>query len=610
MLALGTLTVSKASEIEKSQVIVYINGAKYYVHTVKAGETLYSISRAYAVDEKSIIDHNPSAADGLKVDQTIKIPVSNVRSVEEKAPARKKRRDYEIHTVEAGETLYSISRLYAISVETVMADNADIDPAHLALGTRLYIRKSEIGKATDKQLHEELEEYKDNLNSVTSDGYAYYLVQAGDTVYSLCRRFSMSEETLRSLNPMPEGLKAGSIIKVPAAQTADNGQQYADETPDMTVYEPSDFKTANPNRPLNVALLLPMTKQGTVVNHYVDFYRGFLLGLADVKAAGKSVNLTLFDTGHNAYKVQEIVNGGFGGMHPDLIVGPVYENQLAPVVAYAERHSVPLVSPLASLTSTDSDVVFQLSPDAGAKYAKVADLFNGSRKVTLIYSESIDREFESEVLALLAGRSYDTFKYAYEHPSVIEQRQKERERLGIDSDEPVSPSDMSPLLRGGGNNVFVVLADNETDVDRILTAIASANISLTARTRTVAHFVVLGNSKWNRYSNIDKSIFFQDRVVMLTSYSARREDERIKAFDGRYVSEFEAVPSLYSYRGYDAAVMFGNGMFDDIRFGMETKRYVPLQTPYTFRRDDSSRTRVNEEWVRLDYNNDFTITAQ
>ena len=161
MLALGTLTVSKASEIEKSQVIVYINGAKYYVHTVKAGETLYSISR-----------------------------------------------------------------LYAISVETVMADNADIDPAHLALGTRLYIRKSEIGKATDKQLHEELEEYKDNLNSVTSDGYAYYLVQAGDTVYSLCRRFSMSEETLRSLNPMPEGLKAGSIIKVPAAQTADNGQQY------------------------------------------------------------------------------------------------------------------------------------------------------------------------------------------------------------------------------------------------------------------------------------------------------------------------------------------------------------------------------------------------
>ena len=68
MLALGTLTVSKASEIEKSQVIVYINGAKYYVHTVKAGETLYSISRAYAVDEKSIIDHKLSAADGLKVD--------------------------------------------------------------------------------------------------------------------------------------------------------------------------------------------------------------------------------------------------------------------------------------------------------------------------------------------------------------------------------------------------------------------------------------------------------------------------------------------------------------------------------------------------------------
>ena len=92
MLAVGTVTATPAAQIDKSQVIVYINGAKYYVHTVKPGETLYSISKAYGVDEKSIISHNPSAADGLKVDQTIKIPVQSIVTTEEKAPARKKRR--------------------------------------------------------------------------------------------------------------------------------------------------------------------------------------------------------------------------------------------------------------------------------------------------------------------------------------------------------------------------------------------------------------------------------------------------------------------------------------------------------------------------------------
>ena len=615
MLAVGTVTATPAAQIDKSQVIVYINGAKYYVHTVKPGETLYSISKAYGVDEKSIISHNPSAADGLKVDQTIKIPVQSIVTTEEKSPARKKRRDYEIHTVEAGETLYSISRLYAISVDTILADNGDIDPSHMPLGTRLYIRKSEIGTASDKQVRDEMEEYRDNMNAVAPEGYSYYLVQAGDTLYSLCRRFAISEEALRSLNPMPEGLKAGSIIKVPVEQQPEKHQEhdvwpgYGDDS--QTIYGgTSVFKAVNGNRALNVALLLPMTRQGEAVNHYMDFYRGFLLGLERVKADGKSVNLTLFDTEQNASKVSEIVADGFGGMHPDLIVGPVYENLMAPVVSYAERHDIPMVSPLATLSSTDSNVVFQLSPDMKARYDKVADLFNGSRKVTLIYSETVDKEFESEVLALLAGRSYETHKYVYEHPSVIEQREKERERLGISSDEAVSPSDMSPLLRGDESKVFIILADNETDVDRILTAIASANISLTARSRTVSHFVVLGNSKWNRYANIDRSIFFQDRVIMLTSYNARRENQTIKDFDSRYVAAFGSIPSLYSYRGYDAAVLFGNGMFSDIRFGMEGRRYMPLQTPYNFRRDNGMQTRVNSEWVRLDYNNDYTITAR
>lgn len=33
----------------KSATIVYINGAKYYIHTVQAGETLYGLSKTYGV---------------------------------------------------------------------------------------------------------------------------------------------------------------------------------------------------------------------------------------------------------------------------------------------------------------------------------------------------------------------------------------------------------------------------------------------------------------------------------------------------------------------------------------------------------------------------------
>ena len=65
-----------AVSIEKSQTIVYINGAKYYVHNVRHGETLYSLAKTYGVAEQVIAAENPQLAQGQpKADQSLKIPV-------------------------------------------------------------------------------------------------------------------------------------------------------------------------------------------------------------------------------------------------------------------------------------------------------------------------------------------------------------------------------------------------------------------------------------------------------------------------------------------------------------------------------------------------------
>ena len=593
---------------ERSQTIVYINGAKYYVHTVAAGETLYSIARTYGTTEAVIISHNRSAADGLKPDQTIKIPVNAQDAVSGNGESKKRRRDYELHTVAAGETLYSISRSYAVSIDTIINDNPDVDPTQLSVGTRLYIRRSEIGQTRETQVRNEWEEYRDNLNSVAPDGYTYYIVRAGETLYSLCRRFETTEDVIRSMNDLSEGLKVGNIIKLPSKKRTEITDFISQNT--IAEDEIGTFSNIPHSKPLRAALMLPITKNGNISNNYIDFYRGFLLGLEDVKKTGHSVELTLFDTEQNPSKVEELMSKQFNGAEPDLIIGPVYENEMPAAVDYAEKHNIPIVSPLAALSTVDSRILFRMSPSQDVKYDKVRDLFDGSKEVTLIYGESVDTDFEQEILALLDGRRFATHKYVYEHPSVIERREKERARQGINSDEPLSPSDMTPLLRSGQNNVFVILSDNETEVDRILAAIASANIALTARERTVPHFVIFGNSKWNRYSNIDRSIFFRNRVILMSSYHSHRDNERIRAFDKRYATDFSAMPTLYTYRGYDAAVIFGLGMFSDIENGMTGKRYVPLQTPYEFERTEGKDMLVNTQWVRVNYNNDFTITTQ
>ena len=596
--------VGAAAADDVKPTIVYINGEKYYVHIVSAGETLYSISRLYGADVADILEHNPSAADGLRVDATIKIPVA---AAEVRSEDKRRRRDYEMHTVTAGETLYAISRKYSVAVGTLMEDNPDIDPANLAPGSRLYVRKAAMGTAHETQTRSEWERYRDNLNAVAPDGYIYYIVCPGDTLYSLSRRFNTAQETIISLNNLTDGLRAGDIIKLP--ETRSVPEVKGDENRLPAGDKPS-FRSLPAHRPVRIALMLPLTRNGAVNANFTDFYRGFLLGLEHLKESGISASVTLMDTEQNPETVAGLVAGELSSFHPDVIIGPVYENLLPPVVEYAEAHNIPVVSPLASLSSTDSGTVFQLSPDAGGKYDKVAELFDGSRDITLVYGQSVDKEFEQDIRGLLAGKHYSTRRYAYEHQSEVERREKERARMGLSSGEMSGPSDLTGMLRGSGKKVFVIMSDNETEVDRIMASIASADISLKTRERSVSDYVVLGNPKWYRFSNLDRSVFFTNRVVLITSYYANRGNDRVALFDDRYISEFDAVPTPYSYRGYDAAVMFGEGMYGDISSGMLGRRYAPLQTGYTFGPSRNGLRTVNGEWVRINYRDNYTIEVE
>ena len=267
LLALWCLCAPAA---EKSPTIVYINGAKYYVHTVQPGETLYALSKSYNVSEKVILENNPSAADGLKASAVLKIPF--VARVSEQLPDRKLRRTFDFHTVEKGETLYAISRRYEIPIQTIIEDNPTLDPIHLRLGERILIRRKQIGSEDEAGTQQQWEAYRNSLNSVAEAGTSYHIVHPGETFYSLSRRFGITEEELGRLNGglKAADLKAGAMIKVPgeaspepAADLADtlslpaDAGRYIDER-----VEEIDFRALRSDQPLDVALLLPLAVNG------------------------------------------------------------------------------------------------------------------------------------------------------------------------------------------------------------------------------------------------------------------------------------------------------------------------------------------------------------
>ena len=596
----------------QSEQIVYIDGVKYTAYTVAKGDTLYSLSKRYGVAIDVIESANPTLTEGLKAGQTIKIPHSATSEKKQK-PAKRSKKQFKSHIVRKGDTLYSIARHYEISVATLMADNADIDPAHLAIGQTLYIRNSGIGKTTELEVCAEIEEQKQIMNNVVvTEEYSYHVVHRGENAENIAARFGTTVDKLLSLNGFsePNMVREGLIIKVPKHVTKTEPQSEQNVTAEIEKAEEEVkqlvFTTLKAGEKASVALMLPMSMDGKVSQNYLDFYQGFLLAADHLRMNGMQIQIDLFNTAHSHEKVSQIIESGRLD-NANLIIGPVYEDTLIPVANYAVQHSIPVVSPLANLTQANGANIFQMSPRTDTKYNKVSELFDGSRRVVFISSDTTDSDFEAEVKQILGDREYISHKYIYEHPSVIEKREKARQE---GEEVPPSPSDLSPLLDSDQQSVFVITAATEVETDRILAALASANISLRARSINASPYVVFGNNKWNRYRNIDRSLFFSNNVIMLSTYHIDRSNPLIQTFSSQYVKAFDMLPSLYAYRGYDAAQIFIRSLYDKMGSALEGSYFSPLQTPYTFTKDSNTNIHVNNEWVRVNYNSNFTITAQ
>lgn len=559
-----------------AQEIVVVNGVKYRVHDVVKGETLYSLSRQYGVTVDEIIAANESLANGLKADTRIRIPLKGGQT-----PAEKVETDATTSaTATVGPTENELS---ADSVTSVPQSTQSDQSA-----------KSE--KQSKSERVRRRSPLADMIEGVISAGKA--------TANRRNESARVTEE-----HPTTSEVTALESSKVATAPV----QSDVANTVPIAPTEQGVFRRLGRYDVAEVALLLPLGSTEKPASNYIDFYRGFLLGLDSVRMAGYSVNLALHNTAHDYHRVESLIAEG-ALSNVDLVVGPVYEDELIPVASAMQERGVPVVSPLADLKHTSSNCVFQMSPSQQSKYDKVQNLFDGSHRVLIVSAEQIDTKFDAEVRGLLKpGLEVVEHKFIYEHPSIIEKREKDREKMrerGLQVDDTPSPSDLSPFMRGVKPTVVLVTAANEIDVDRILAAIAAASRSLSARSLPTVPFVVLGNNRWSRYTNIDRSTLFTTNVIMLSTYHARRTESVVKQFDTRFVQEFGAVPSRYAYRGYDAAVLFVRGLFESMDTAMEGIRQQPLLTPYRFERSGEGGVRVNGEWVKVMYHSNFTITNE
>jgi len=159
-----------------------------------------------------------------------------------------------MHIVQRGETLFSIAQRYGLTADGVAHANGIPDPCQIYVGQRLAIPGGEMGNSAQ---------------DITP-----YVVQAGDTLSSISRRYRTTWQILAQVNGLlsPNSIYAGQIIQVPAPnvladdatarQPAGWGTLYV-VRPDDTLfhvalrYDVSPWTLASASRLANPSLIYP-----------------------------------------------------------------------------------------------------------------------------------------------------------------------------------------------------------------------------------------------------------------------------------------------------------------------------------------------------------------
>lgn len=170
-----------------------INGKQFIIHQIDPKETLYGISRRYGVAITAILEQNPTADGGLAVGQTLKIPYVPKAKTQSGNGNR-------IHKVAPKETLFSISKLYDVSVDDIKAWNYLKDNS-LSTGQELIIKKGTM--LTETKLPE--------TKSLTG----VHTVASKETMYSIARQYGITVQELKEWNGITgDELKLGQTLFV------------------------------------------------------------------------------------------------------------------------------------------------------------------------------------------------------------------------------------------------------------------------------------------------------------------------------------------------------------------------------------------------------------
>ena len=597
MKLIKAIYLAMALSVAPAGVMMAQHTSGHFMHTVTKGQSLYSISAMYNVSISEIVKMNPGSDSGIKVGQALKIPQTDAEN------------QVVFHTIQAGETLYKLSVKHGVSVERICRANPGLSVKNFRVGQVIAIppkgkASSEVktqtpAEAPQVQAPQKSEPLKPKCRDM-------HKVERRETVYSISRKYGITEDELIAANPEIKGkkLKRGKFLCIPykkeaVAEAPKTPAQQEDSTlTDAQLFD-KNKKESKKISTVKAAVVLPFNTDRTGTKdeqvRMVEYYEGFLMAVDSLKRKGVSIDLYTYDSGKTVASVNAILDKP-EMKNMDVIFGPAHADQVKPMADFAEKNNVRLVVPF---TSKGEDVfnnpyVYQINTPQSYLYSEVYEHYL--------------RKFPNAHVVFLDAETGHTDKADF-IKGLKEELKNNQITFKELKGENIHPEGMKLVVDSLRENIIIPTSGRNVALIKIL-----PQMIVTAREHPNYQMKLFGYPEWQTYTDDHLASFFElDTYFYSSFYTNNLFPEAIRfinAYRKWYSKDMANTFPKYGMLGFDTAYFFLLGLHkygSNFEENMNQMMLTPIQTGFKFDRVNNWGGFINRKVFFVNFTKNFEL---
>ena len=504
------------------------------------------------------------------------------------------------HTIEAGETLYRLTVKYNVSARAICDANPGLSAENFRIGQVIRIPSTTEAKTIVPVETQNNTMVANNIpGPVESRCRDMHKVKRKETVFSISREYGISETELIAANPELKGenkIKKGTFLCIPypKAQTEQSTQSQAIPT-DSELFRENRKETERFST-IKAAVILPFLDgvSKSESSRMVEYYEGLLIAVDSLKRTGTSIDLYTYNSGPENTSLNSIL-GKSEMKDMDIIFGPLYQQHIKPLAEFAKKQNTRLVIPFTSKDNTvfQNPAIYQINTPQSYLYSEVYNHFV--------------RQFPNANVIFIEA-SQDT-KDKSEFIKGLKDELRNRSITMKSLKESVTVESLKTVLRADRENIFIPTSGSNLTLIKIL-----PQLTLLVREQPESRIHLFGYPEWQTYTKDHLEAFFElDTYFYSSFYTNNLLPAAInftKTYRRWYGKEMDERYPKFGMLGFDTGYFFLKGL---ARYGssfeknMQGLDLVPIQTGFKFQRVNNWGGFINKKVFFVHFTKNFEL---